>query len=312
MVSGRYGFRHALYQEVLYRRIGSARRVRLHRRIGAREEAGYRERASERAAELAVHFARGRDDHRAVQYLGQAAANAAKRSAPREVIGLATQGCELLTHLPDTPERRQQELDLQILLGHATTVIKGYAAPEVEHVLTQARELCEQLGEPPQLVPTLRGLCWFYVNRGALPTARELGEQLYRLAQRTAAPTHLLEAHEALGGTLFFLGEYAAAPLHLEQSLALMDPTAQQAQALRPHVSLGVACLVLAALTRWCLGYPAQAMSRSQEALALAQALAHLFSLVMARFWAAFLHYRRCEVAAVQAHAEALLPLATA
>ena len=44
--------------------------------------------------------------------------------------------------------------------------------------------------------------------------ARELGEQLFGLAQRAAAPTHLLEAHEALGITLFFLGDYAAARTH--------------------------------------------------------------------------------------------------
>ena len=41
--------------------------------------------------------------------------------------------------------------------------------------------------------------------------AREVGEQLYRLAQRTAEPIHLLQAHTAFGIALFFLGEYAAA-----------------------------------------------------------------------------------------------------
>ena len=47
----------------------------------------------------------------------------------------------------------------------------------------------QQVGETPQLFPTLRGLWRFYQSRGALPTARELGEQLLRLAQRAAAPT---------------------------------------------------------------------------------------------------------------------------
>ena len=43
-VSGRYGFRHALYQEVLYRRLGSGRRMRCHRAIGMRLEEAYRAR----------------------------------------------------------------------------------------------------------------------------------------------------------------------------------------------------------------------------------------------------------------------------
>jgi hypothetical protein len=54
---------------------------------------------------------------------------------------------------------------------------KGLAAPEVEQTYARARVLGHQVGETPQLVPTLRGLGEFYRNRGALSTARELGEQ---------------------------------------------------------------------------------------------------------------------------------------
>jgi len=145
-----------------------------------------------------------------------------------------------------------------------------------------------------------------------LLTARELGEQLYRLAQRTAEPTHLLEAHDALGSTLFFLGEYAAARTHLEQGIALADPTAQRAQALRYGVAPGMWCLAFAAWALWSLGYPAQAVRRSQEALAQAQELAHPYSLVVVQYWSSYLYYRRCDVPAVQAQADALLTLATA
>ena len=44
---GRYRFQHALYQQVLYEQIGTARRMQLHRRIGVRLEAGYGTRAGE-------------------------------------------------------------------------------------------------------------------------------------------------------------------------------------------------------------------------------------------------------------------------
>src|SRR5215510_11825820 len=53
-------------------------------------------------------------------------------------------------------------------------------------------------------------------------------------------------------------------------------------------------------------------MQRSQEALALAQELAHPYSLTVAQSWAAHLHHRRREVPAVQEQADALLTLATA
>ena len=71
-------------------------------------------------------------------------------------------------------------------------------------------------------------------------------------------------------------------------------------------------CLSTAANTLWCLGFPARAGQRSQEALALAQALEHPRSLAFVHLLAIYLHQRRREVRAAQAQAEALLTLATA
>src|SRR5215472_9431166 len=111
-VASRYGFLHALYQEVVYHRLTARQRQWLHQRIGEREEAGYGERAREIAAELAVHFEQGRDYRRAVQYLQQAGWNAVRRCAPQEAINLLSKAQNLLKTWPDTPERLQQELKL--------------------------------------------------------------------------------------------------------------------------------------------------------------------------------------------------------
>jgi predicted ATPase len=108
------------------------------------------------------------------------------------------------------------------------------------------------------------------------------------------------------------LGEYAAAWTHLERGIACTDPTAERTLALHHGVAPGVRCLAIAANVLWCRGYPAQAMRRSQEALALAQALAHPYSLALAQFWMVYLHCRRREAPAVQAQADTLLSLATA
>jgi DNA-binding winged helix-turn-helix (wHTH) protein/predicted ATPase len=311
-VAGSYGFVHTLYQEVIYSRLPAARRIQLHRRIGEREEVGYGMRARERAAELAVHFEQGRDYQRAVSYRQYAAENALRWNAQLEAIMHVTKGLELLQTWSDTPERTQQELNLQIMLGPALIAAKGSAAPEVEQTYARARALCQQVGQAPELLPALRGLCRFYRNQGALQTARELGEQLDRLAQREAAPTPRLEAHETLGNTLFMLGEYAAAQTHLQQGITLTDPGAQRVLALRYGVAPGVTCLAYAVHTLWCLGYPEQALQRSQEAIALAQALAHPHSLALAQYFVTSLYHRRRELPAVQAQADALLTLATA
>jgi predicted ATPase len=307
-----YTFKHALIQEVAYQSLLTSTRQQYHQRIAQVLEARFPEVCETQPELLAQHYTEAGLSVQAIPHWQRAAQQALQRSAHVEAINHLTKGLELLTTLPDTPGRAQQELDLQLALGPALMAIKGFAAPEVEQTYARARALCAQVGDTPQRFPTLGGLCRFYQTRGALPTARELGEQLYRLAQRAAAPTPRLEAHDALGTILFFLGEYAAARMHLEQGIALVDPTAQRALALRLGVAPGVRCLAHAAHALWCLGYPAQAVGRSQEALALAQALSHPRSLAMARHFAAYLHHRRREAPAVQVQADALLPLATA
>ena len=261
---------------------------------------------------VAHHYTEAGLTAQAIPYWQQAGQQALQRSANLEAVRHLTTGLGLLATLPETPARAQQELDLQLALGSALIATKGHTAPEVEQTYARARALCQQVGETPQLFPTLRGLCRFYRNRGALPTARELGEQLYRLVQHETASTPRMEAHEMLGSTLFMLGEYAAAWTHLEQGIALIDPVAQRTLALRHGEAPGVRCLGYAAWALWCLGSPAQAGQRSEEALALAQALAHPYSLALAQHHAALLHHRRREASAVQAQADALLTLTTA
>ena len=301
-----------MIQDAAYASLLKSTRQQIHRQVAQVLEAQFPETVATQPELVAQHYTEAGLTEQAIPYWQRAGQQALQRSANPEAVQHLTTGLKLLATLPETPARAQQELDLQIALGPALMATKGIAAPEVEQTYARARALCAQVGETPQLFPTLWGLCRFYHNRGALPTARELGEQLVRLAQRAADPTHLLEAHEALGETLFYLGDYAAARTHLEQGIALIDPTAQRALALRHGVAPGVRCLAIAANTLWCLGYPAQALQRSQEALALAQALAHPYSLASGPSLGGPLHHRRREVPAVQAHAEALLTLATA
>src|SRR5215831_12021282 len=78
---GRYRFRHVLYQQVLYERLGTARRLHLHRRIGARLAAAYGARAREIASQLAVHFECGGETHQAVHAWQQAGEQALRRFA---------------------------------------------------------------------------------------------------------------------------------------------------------------------------------------------------------------------------------------
>jgi predicted ATPase len=310
-VSGRYAFRHALYQNVLYERIAEARKVRLHRVLGEQLEIGYGAKAPEIAAELAMHFEQGRDYQRAVQHLEQAGKNALQKNAPQEAVVHLTKGLELLKTLPDTSERAEQELMLQVPLGHASMAAKGWAAPEREHAYARARELCRQVGESPQLVPVLYGLWTFYWQRAEHQTDQEIAEQLLRLAQSSQDPALFVIAHAACGLSLYVRGELVAACEHLEQGIALYDAQQDHTQDPFSGVNAGVHCRYWAAMVLGFLGYSDQALQRVHEAIRLARAVAHPFSEVAAMTFAILIHQLRGEVEAVQEQAAAVVALAS-
>jgi len=219
---------------------------------------------------LAHHYTEAGLAQQAVGYWQWAGQRAIERSANAEAISHLTKGLELLTTLPDTPERAQQELAMLTILGPALIDTKGQASPDVLQAYARARALCQQVGETPQLFQVLRGLWLFYVLRLELRTAQELAEHLLSLAQHVGDPALRLEAHYALGATLNYVGAFAAAQVHLEQGIALYDAQQHRAHAFRYGQDPGVFCRGYAAVTLWWLGYPDQALQRSYEALTLA------------------------------------------
>jgi predicted ATPase/DNA-binding winged helix-turn-helix (wHTH) protein len=310
-VSPRYVFVHALYREVCYWRQAPGRRAALHRRLGAHLEGLFAPQLEDVASELAHHFEAGAEWARAVQYLRLTADTAGRRYAYREAATTLQQALTLVHHLPESPERMQHAMALYNGLGAALLMTKGHAAPEVEHAYTQARTLCQQVGETEHLVPVLLGLWRYYNTRAQLHTARELGETLLRLAQQADDPTLAVIAHYALGVTLFCLGALPAARQHSEAGIALYMPDQRRAPVFRIGQDLDVGCRVHGARTLWVLGYPEQALSRVRDGMALAHALSHSFSLAFARCLAAWVYQFRRDVPAVHEHAEAAVALAT-
>ena len=304
-VAGRYEFIHTLYQSVLYQRLTAGQRLHLHRRIGERKEAGYGKGVGEIIGELAVHFEHGRDYRRAVQYFRQSAQNAVRRYAFQEALGHFTKGLALLKNWPDTQERTQQELLLHMTVIGPLMALKGEAAPEVERAYAQIWELYQRLGETSQPFCVLFGLWVVHLVRGEFQTAQELGEQIMSVAQEEEDPALLRWAHQALGMNGFWVGELTSARAHLEQAISLYDSQ----QHPRYKVNPKMVCLSYGAQVLWLLGYPDQALKRSQDALALAQQVSHPYGLVFALGTTAGLHVARREGPATQERAEAMIAL---
>src|SRR5262249_26616804 len=171
-----YVFKHALIQDAAYESLLKSTRQQYHQQIAQVLVERFPETAETQPELVAHHYTEAGLGAQAVPYWQRAGQRALQRSANPEAVQHLTKGLEVLQTLPDAPQRLQQELDLQLSLGPALTAVKGFGAPEVEQSYARARALCQQVGETPQLFPTLLGLCMFYQNRGALSTSRELGE----------------------------------------------------------------------------------------------------------------------------------------
>jgi class 3 adenylate cyclase/tetratricopeptide (TPR) repeat protein len=305
----RYFFKHALIQDTAYQSLLKRTRQQYHQQIAQVLEKQFPDTKENQPELLAHHYTESGLIEQAIPYWQQAGQRAAQRSANIEAIKHLTRGLELLSLLPDTPERVQQELTLQIALGGQLAVTRGYSAVEVEQAYVRAQELCRQVGETPQLFPALRGLWNFYLVRAEHRTARELGEQLLTLAQSVQDSALLLEAHFALGSSLFQLGEFALAREHLEQSLALYEPRHHHSHVFLYGQDPGVSCLSGEALTFWHLGYPDRALRKSHEALTLARELSHPPSQALALSFAAVLHGAHREGRTTEERAEATIKL---
>ena len=305
-----YIFKHALTQDVAYGSVLQQQRRVLHARTAGAIEDLYQSSLDEHYAELAHHYTRSGNTEKAVQYLQLAGQQAVQRSANNEAVSHLTAALELLQTLPDTSERSQQELVLQTSLGPAFIATKGYGSAEVEHAYFRARELCRQVGETPQLYPALLGVWVSHLMQAKLQTARELGEQLLRLAQQTHDSSLLVGGYWAVGETLLMLGELTACRDHLERGIALYGPEARRDQAYLYGEDHGMTCLSFVAMGLWLLGYPDRALVRSREAVTVALARPHLNTQAFA--WTISLWvYEFCrDPKTVQERAQTLLSLA--
>ena len=142
-----YSFKHALVQDAAYGTLLKSRRQHLHARIAQVLEQQFPEVAESQPALLAHHCTEAGLSSNAVNYRRRAARLAVAKSAHLEAIAEATRGLETLAGLPDGPERRRQELDLQLALGRGFLIAKGEAAPETGSAYSRAVELCAQVDE---------------------------------------------------------------------------------------------------------------------------------------------------------------------
>ena len=306
-----YTFRHALIRDAAYESLLRRTRRQYHQQVAKLLETRFPDVRETQPELVAHHYTEAGRIEAAIDYWQQAGQRALERSANVEAIAHLTQGITLLKTLPETPERLQQELDLQAALGPPLRAMQGNASAEAERAYARAQDLCEQIGNSPQLFPVLRGLMLHYAGQGQRQTQRRLGEQLLRLAQSTPEPEYLLLGHFMLGQCVHFLGELGTAQAHYAQALSIYKPQQHRDLVLRYGTDLGVFAYAQQSWVWWLMRYPDQALQHSQKTLSLAQKMSHPYSLVQTLIVATILHQYRRDARATRQQAEAVMTLAT-
>ena len=311
MPNATFTFKHALIQEMAYETLLRQTRRQHHQRVAQVLTERFPDVEQTQPELLAHHYTEAGDLEHALDYWLQAGRLVFQRSAHVEAIGHLSRGLALLEGLPPSPERDQLELDFQTVVGPALMAVKGQGSPEVGQAYARARELCQRVGETPQLLPVLFGLWRYYLMRAEHRTALQVGKQCLSLAQQLHDSALLLPAHFTLGASLQFKGDdLVLAQMHLDQGIALYNPQAHRELAFRYGVDLGVWHLAYAAWNRWFLGYPDQSIERSREAIALAEELNHALSMAATLAYVTVLHVFRREPTEAQRRAEETIAFA--
>jgi predicted ATPase len=120
------------------------------------------------------------------------------------------------------------------------------------------------------------------MNRAELAPAQEAAQELLALGEATEEKIYRVEGERAIGVVCYYAGEFQAARGHLEHGIALYDVEVHGSHAPLCEDDPGEVCLSYVALTLWMLGYPDQAVTRSEQAIAVAQATAHAESIAEA------------------------------
>lgn len=321
---GTYLFKHAITQDVAYNLLPFAQRQQLHQAVAEHFEGAHRTKLELYYPLLAHHWYRvvaasalvpggGRPSPelvgRAALYLQKAGDQAVRNDAGQEALGHYTHALELTHQLPESPERIEQEIGLQIGLGNALVATKGFASDEVERTFTRARELCREVGETRHLFPVLFGLWQHYVVRAQFEASREIAEQMLVFAERRRQRVPLLVSHRALGTQLFHQGDFSRSRAHLERSVVLYAPDFDRNLG---HLYLHdprIASLAILSLTLWNLGRTSEALERSRVSVALARELGHGFSTTFALGIAAILRQILRDVDGARGHADAVIQL---
>jgi class 3 adenylate cyclase/predicted ATPase len=289
-----YLFNHALVQDAAYQSLLKSRRQLHHARIADVLEAQFS--AAVEPELIAYHFTEARRMEQALDYWLKAGQRAMQRSAHIEAERHLRIGLDLLAGLPETTARHRREITLQNTLGVCLMPTRGFGNPEVAAAFNRAAEICKRVEDDRGLFIALRGKGQYNMISGDLRTARDDARRILELAEQSSNHDFLIEAHHLCWGTLCFAGEFRAAQRHAEEGISQYERERDH------HLTYtysghdpGMCARAFGSLSLAQLGYSDRALAWCRDGLALAEVLAHPFTIGLALWGAGILYQLRRE-----------------
>ncbi len=235
-----YSFRDALFREVLYDRTAPSARTHLHRKVGAGLE---RERSAGvpvAAAELAMHFDRGRQPMPALRYYAEAAQAALLHFSPASCLGLTERASALLPQAPEGAERNALEITIATLRGVSAFQSLGVGS-EAKNAFERAYSLLAGAPEHALRSRLLHGFGYLLSLRGEYAQALAVAERAEALSSGSNDPVLMLAACFVHGEVHHLQSRTPAARSWIERGLAIAQPldiAAKEIFAADPQVTL--------------------------------------------------------------------------
>ena len=265
--SPRYAFKHALVRDAAYESLLKSSRREIHARVGAVIEQERPEVVASQPELLAHHYSLAGNAELAVRYWMMGGQRARSRSANVEAQVQFQKALEFLEQLPDTPTRRENELEIQLAIGLCSIAVHGYSSDGTRKAFERACSLSAQLGQPHREIQSIFGLWGHFWMRAQHDRAIALAEMLLAKSEMLSDPVGLVVGHRSLGSTLFTRGEFVRARQHLERAIALTKGDDSKGLSLTYAVDPRVAAQLMLAWDLWILGFPDRALDNVQEAL---------------------------------------------
>jgi class 3 adenylate cyclase/tetratricopeptide (TPR) repeat protein len=288
-----YIFKHVLTREMAYSSIPIIQRKQLHRKAGEAIETLFPQRLDELSATVAYHFERAGMPDKAVAYLHRAGNHAVKLSANDEAVNHYSKGLVLLQTIPDKSNIELRELQLQLPLAVSLMNIRGYGSSEVINAFTRARDLCDQIGDTPEIAVALHGMGAYYCAKMEFETAIELANRIIRIADKAPDPVPLLlVGHNGQSANMSLVGESELALKHAQQVFDLYDPQKHRSMAYILGVDLKIVSMSYTGLNLWIRGYPDQARKIIRDVVSHCREVAHPPSSCFALWFVAKVYYQ--------------------